>query len=87
MFQNSKNLAYEVSALNASLELHKQLLTDCNYDGYEGSKHDFDRLYAEVLEIVRNELPDDADCDQIVECFHEFQLEVMNGERDVCWYM
>lgn len=87
MFQNTKNHTYELSALSASFVLHNQLLTDCNYDGYEGSKSDFDNLYNQVLEIVRNELPDDADNDQIVETFHEYQLEIMNGDRDVCWYL
>jgi hypothetical protein len=74
-------------ALSASFVLHGQLLADCNYAGYDGGKNDFDNLYKEVYSIIREELPNDADLEQIVDCFHEYQLEIMNGQRDVCWFL
>ena len=74
-------------ALNASFMLHEQMLTDCNYAGYDGDKFAFDRLYEEVLVICRDELPDDADIEQIVNTFHEYMLEQMTGDRDQDWYL
>jgi len=74
-------------ALNASFMLHEQMLTDCNYAGYDGDKFAFDRLYCEVLVICRDELPDDADLEQVVDTFHEYMLEQMNGYRDQDWYL
>jgi hypothetical protein len=81
------NIQLQQKALTASFVLHEQMLTDCNYAGYDGDKFAFVRLYCEVLVICRDELPDDADCDQIIETFHEYMLEQMNGERDVDWYL
>jgi hypothetical protein len=74
-------------ALEASFVLHKQLLTDANYAGYDGTKDDFDRLYDEVFVICRDELPDEADIDQVVETFHDYQLEQMEGVREIGWYL
>jgi hypothetical protein len=74
-------------ALEACFVLHKQLLTDCCYAGYDGTKDDFDTLYAEVYIICRDELPDEADIDQVVETFHDYQLEQMNGDREIGWYL
>lgn len=74
-------------ALVASLELHKDLTTECCYAGYDADKEAFDRLYDEVLVICRDEVPDDADIDYICEVFHQYQLEQMNDERAVDWYL
>ena len=84
---NLVNIHYQKKALEVSFVLHQQLLTDCCYDGYDGDKDAFDNLYKEVYAIARYELPDDADIEQIVTTFHEYQLEQMNGERDICWYL
>ena len=73
--------------LAVSFLLHEQLLNDCNYAGYDGDKFAFDRLYGEVLVICRDELPDDADIEQIVNTFHEYMLEQMTGDRDQDWYL
>ena len=81
------NIDFQQKALSASIVLHQQLLTDCCYDGYEGTKDDFDNLYKEVYAIARYELPDEADIEQIENTFHEYQLEQMTGERDVCWFL
>lgn len=74
-------------ALRACFTLNEQLLNDCNYAGYEGTKEDFDRLYNEVYVICRDELPDEADLDQVIEMFHDYQLEQMDGVREVDWYL
>jgi hypothetical protein len=74
-------------ALEACFVLHKQLLTDCCYAGYDATKDDFDRLYAEVYIICRDELPDDATVEYVCETFHDYQLETMNGEREIGWYL
>jgi hypothetical protein len=82
-----KEIALAQLALQASFVLNGQLLNDCCYAGYEGDKESFDRLYAEVYVICRDELPDDADVDQVVEMFHDYQLEIMDGLREVDWYL
>jgi hypothetical protein len=74
-------------ALESTIELHKSMLTDACYDGYDGTKDDFDNLYAEVYIICRDELPDEADIDQVVETFHDYQLEQMEGLRAIGWYL
>jgi hypothetical protein len=74
-------------ALEATIVLHGQMLTDCNYAGYDGTKDDFDNLYAEVYIICRDELPDEADIEQVVETFHDYQLEQMEGHREIGWYL
>jgi len=82
-----KTTFFQQKALSASFVLHEQMHPDCNYDGYDGGKDDFDNLYKEVYSIVREELPDNADLEQIVDCFHECQLEIMTGQRDICWFL
>ena len=81
------DLMFSQKALEACFVLHKQMLTDCAYDGYDGDKDAFDRLYDEVLVICRDELPDDADVDYVVETFHDYQLEQMDGVREIGWYL
>jgi hypothetical protein len=81
------NTQMEKTALEACFVLHKQMLTDCGYDGYDGTKYDFDKLFKQVYSIVRYELPDEADLEQVVDCFHEYQLEVMMGQRDETWFL
>ena len=82
-----KSIQVQQNALAASFVLHEQLLNDCNYEGYEGDKIAFDRLYDEVLVICVQELPDDADIEQIAETFHSYKLEQMMGDRDMDWYL
>ena len=80
-------MTFQQKALAASFLLHDQLLDDCNYAGYEGTKEDFDRLYDEVFVICCDELPDNADIDYVLETFHDYQLEQMDGVREVGWYL
>jgi hypothetical protein len=74
-------------ALSAAFQLHGELLNDCCYAGYDGDKEAFDRLYAEVFIICRDELPDDASVAYVCETFHDYQLEQMNGDREIGWYL
>jgi hypothetical protein len=74
-------------ALTATIQLHGELLGEACYAGYDGTKDDFDSLYAEVYAIARDEVPDEADIDQICETFHDYQLEQMQGHRDIGWYL
>ena len=78
---------FDTKALEATIALHKELLTDDAFDGYEGTKDDFDNLYKEVYVIVRDELPDEADIVQVCETFYDYQLEITNGDREVCWHL
>jgi hypothetical protein len=78
---------YALRALETCFKLHKELLEDECFAGYEGSKVDFDNLYHEVYIIVRDELPDDADVEQIAETFYDYQFEIVNGDRDAGWYL
>ena len=84
---NERNLMFDTKALEATIALHKELLPEEAFNGYEGTKEDFDLLYREIYEIVRNELPDEADIEQVVDCFFDYQLEIQNGDREVCWFL
>lgn len=84
---NETTMTFSQKALEACFVLHKQMLTDCCYAGYEGNKENFDNLYREVFIICRDELPDEADIDQVIETFHDYQLEQMNGDREIGWYL
>ena len=74
-------------ALRASFQLHNDLLNNAAYAGYDGDKKAFDRLFDEVFVITRDELPDDANVEQIIETFHDYALEQMDGVRETDWYL
>jgi hypothetical protein len=74
-------------ALAASIQLHGELLHEACYAGYDGDKKAFDTLYAEVLVICRDELPDDATVEYVCETFHDYALEQMDGVREIGWYL
>jgi hypothetical protein len=74
-------------ALEACFVLHKQLLTDACYAGYDGDFEAFERLYDEVYIIARDEVSGSASIDKIVDTFHDYQFEQMNGEREIGWYL
>lgn len=78
---------YEQTALLACLQLHKELLEDGGFAGYDGSKKAFDRLYEEVYAIVKEELWDGAEAEQVVETFLQYQAEVAVGVREADWYL
>jgi hypothetical protein len=82
-----KNVQLLEKTLSATIRVHQQYL-DCPYCvGYDADKTAFDNLYNEVYAIVHEELPDDADLEQIVNLFDQYQLEITNGERDVDWFL
>jgi hypothetical protein len=82
-----KNVQLLQKTLSATILVHQQYL-DCPYwCGYDADKEAFDNLYREVYAIVHEELPDDADLEQIVNLFNLYQLEITDGERDVCWFL
>lgn len=80
-------LYVEQQALKASFALNNDLLTDDAAWGYDGSKEDFDRLFKEVLAIAWMEDVDSDSLDEICDTFWGVQLEVMNGDRAVDWYL
>lgn len=85
--KNKLFLDMQDRALRACFALHNQLLTDDAAWGYEGDKESFDRLFAEVFIITRDEVPDEADVEQIVETYWDYNLEIMNGDREIDWYL
>lgn len=85
--KNETAMTYSDKALRACFDLHDQLINDDAAWGYEGTKECFDRLFAEVFVIARDELPEDCDIDQIVETFWDYNLEKMDGVRDMEWYL
>lgn len=80
-------LFVQQQALKACFALNNDLLTDNAAWGYNGSKEDFDRLFQEVHAIAWMEGVDPNSLDEICDTFWEVQLEVMNDERDVDWYL
>jgi hypothetical protein len=80
-------LRYEQKALLSCLQLHKELLEGEGFEGYDGSKEAFDRLYEEVYAIVKEELAEEADVEQVVETFYQYQAETAVGVRDADWWL
>jgi hypothetical protein len=74
-------------ALAATIAIHNQIQNDDAFAGYEGDIASFNNLYKEVDVIVRRELFDDADMDLTIETFFWYQSEIMDGEREVDWYL
>lgn len=81
------NLYVEQQALKASFALHNDLLSSDAAWNYSGSKDDFDRLFKEVHAIAWMEGIDPDSLDEICDTFWDVQLEVMNGDRAVDWYL
>lgn len=84
---NELTLSLEHLALRASFALNDELLTSDAAWGYSGSKEDFDRLYRECFVIARDEVGSKKSLDDILDTFWDIQLEVMNGNRAVEWYL
>ena len=87
--KNEINLPLTLSqkALAACFQLHGELLNEACYAGYDGTKKDFDNLYAEVYVICHDELPTNATVEYVCETFHDYALEQMNGDREIGWYL
>lgn len=80
-------MTYSDKALRACFVLHDELTTSDAAWGYNATKEDFDRLYSEVYVICRDELPDTAEIDEVCEMFWDYQLEQVNGDREIGWYL
>lgn len=83
---NQTQLAYSQTALEATIAIHNSIKDDEFFAGYNGDIDAFNTLHAEVYAIVRYELFDGAEVDQVVETFYLYQTEIENGEREVDWY-
>jgi hypothetical protein len=81
------NQTPEAVALTAACRLHSELLNDDGFFGYDGTKHQFDLLFQELFVIARDEVSLEIDpIDQVVETWYEYQMEIVAGERDCCWW-
>ena len=78
---------FENTALTACFQLHNELLKDDFFAGYDGSKEQFDDLYAQVYKIVSEELWDGAEIDQVIETFYTYEDEIAQGLREVDWFL
>ena len=76
---------YETKALEATIALHNEIKNSDAFAGYDGDIIAFNSLYKEVYAIVANELPDDADIDQVFETFYQYDMEISQGLREVDW--
>jgi hypothetical protein len=79
--------ALQQLALKAAFALNEDLLTSDAAWGYSGSKEDFDRIYAECFVIARDEIGSEKSMDEVLDAFWDIQLEIMNGHREVGWYL
>jgi len=75
----------EQLALKAAYDLHQDLLNDDAAWGYSGSIEDFHRLTQECLAIVKETFM--PTLGTVLDAYWNVQLEVMNGERAVDWYL
>lgn len=78
---------FKTLALEATIALHNQLANDTAFAGYNADKDAFDTLYKEVYTITRYELFDGAEIDQVIETWFTYFEEILNGQRDVDWYL
>jgi len=81
------NLSPEAVALTAACQLHAELLSDDCFPGYEGTKEQFDELFAELFIIARDEVSLEVEpVEQVVDTFYEYQLEISSGDRPFDWF-
>jgi len=81
------NLSPEAVALTAACQLHSDLLYDDGFAGYDGTKSQFDELYAELFIIARDEVSLEIDpVDQVVDTFYDYQTEIASGDRPFDWF-
>jgi hypothetical protein len=77
----------EAVALQAACDLHKDLLNDECFAGYDGTKEQFDVLYRELFIIARDEVSLEVEpVLQVIETFYEYQVEISTGDREWDWY-
>lgn len=77
----------EAVALTAACQMHGEILGDESMAGYDGTKAAFDSLYKELFVIARDEVSLEIDAvDQVISTFFDYQLEIVEGQREVDWY-
>ena len=75
-------------ALTAACQLHKRLLNDDLFMGYDGEKESFDQLFDELVVIARSEVSLEVEpVDQIIDTWYQYQYEIMEGDREPCWFL
>lgn len=82
-----EKIALQQLALKAAFALNEDLLISDAAWGYSGSKEDFDRIYHECLVIARDEIGSKKSIDEVLDAFWDIQMEIMNGNREVDWYL
>jgi hypothetical protein len=81
------NIANHQLALEAAFQLNKELLSDQNFQGYEGSLEQFQLLCAECLYIIENEMRVVGVTQWTVDKFYENQNEMAEGGRHLGYFM
>jgi hypothetical protein len=74
-------------ALEASFQLHREMLAGDGFYGYDGSIDAFQNLTQECLFIIEEQLIHDDNLDDVIYQFHLNQAEISEGERDACYWM
>jgi hypothetical protein len=81
------NFSPEAVALSAAVALHPLLPNMDGFDGYNGTKAAFDRLYQELFIIARDEVSLEIDpIGQVTDTWFDYQLEISVGDRAVDWF-
>ena len=82
------NQTPEAVALSAACLLQRGLHAGSAFHGYNGTKHQFDRLFQELFVIARDEVSLEVDpIDQVTETWFDYQTEIAVGERDADWFL
>jgi len=77
----------EAVALNAAVALHPLLPNMDGFDGYSGTKQQFDRLYEELFVIARDEVSLEVDpIGQVTDTWFDCQVEISAGDRALDWF-
>ena len=77
----------EAVALNAAVALHPLLPNMDGFDGYTGTKQQFDRLYEELFVIARDEVSLEVDpIGQVTDTWFDYQVEISAGDRAFDWF-
>ena len=81
------NFSPESVALSCAVNLHQVLPTMDGFDGYDGTKAAFDRLFQELFIIARDEVSLEIEpINQVTDTFFEYQMEISAGDRSFDWY-
>jgi len=79
------NVKPDQLAIQAAAALNADLLTSNSAWGYNGTVEDFARLLQECHAIVKETFM--PTLDTVLDAYWDVQMEVMNGERNINWYL